>query len=190
MKNGVQMTDLARNILALGKVPLTKVRFAKTIYFVHKELIRNNLANKSDIQYIRMPLGPVPEGFMQLTEANPEITCQKVRNPQLAYEAVEYSTQSEYRGAEEAKTVILGTLKTLRKFNTSNLVDTSHQDPSWQLHKNGDVYFIGEDDMARDLSILERMKNSGNENNRMQASLVNGMIDDIVAESTALEFPE
>ena len=188
----MDMEKLARNILALEKGhSLSKVRFAKTIYFVHKELIRNGLSAKGSIKYIRMPLGPVPDGFMKLTETCPEITSYKQRTG-LAYETENFSTKANFDGTEQEKVVILGTLDTLRKFQTSSLVDTSHKDPSWFNHRNGEHYDITDDDMKNDLSILETFfagADDDEEEDKMQASLVRGMLEDIVSESTKLEYP-
>jgi len=187
----MDMKRLARNILSLeNSHTLSKVRFAKTIYFVHKELIRNSLLSKDSIQYIRMPLGPVPLGFMELTKICPEITSAKHKTG-LAYETENFSTEAIFDGSEQEKTVILGTLNTLRKFQTSNLVDTSHKDPSWLNHKNSEYYFITDDDMKNDLSILEAffVNTNDDEEDKMQASLVRGMLKDIVSESTKLEYP-
>src|SRR3989344_4400740 len=44
----------------------SKVKFAKLIYFLHKELIRSSLVNSNDLLFVRMPLGPVPVDFMNL----------------------------------------------------------------------------------------------------------------------------
>ena len=187
----MKMERLAKNILSLESGhTLSKVRFAKTIYFVHKELIRNNLLDKDSIQYIRMPLGPVPLGFMEITKSCPEITSTKKKTG-LAYETENFSTRSNFDGTRQEKTVILGTLNTLRRFQTSNLVDTSHKDPSWLNHKNSEYYYITDDDMKNDLSILEALfiNTAVDEEDKMQASLVRGMMKDIVSESTKLEYP-
>ena len=187
----MSMRKLAKNILALeGSHTLSKVRFAKTIYFVHKELIRNDLLAKDSIQYIRMPLGPVPFGFMEITKSCPEITSTKAKTG-LAYETENFSTRAKFDGTEQEKTVIVGTLETLRKFQTSNLVDTSHKDPSWLNHQNSERYYITDDDMKNDLSILETLFTNtvDDEEDKLQASLMRGMIKDIVSESTKLEYP-
>ena len=184
------MERLAKNILALEENhQLSKVRFAKTIYFVHKELIRNNLLDRKSFQYIRMPLGPVPAGFMEITLSCPEITSEK-ENTGLAYATEKFTTTAVFDGTEKERQVISGTLNTLRKFQTSNLVDTSHRDPSWINHKNSEQYYISEDDMENNLSILEQFSTSAiDEKDNMQASLVRGMMNDIVSESTKLEYP-
>ena len=191
----MRMEELAKNILALETShSLSKVRFAKTIYFVHKELIRNGLLSKDSIQYIRMPLGPVPMGFMEISSTCPEITAKKEQSGLgLAYATENYSTKAEFSGTAEEKTVIAGTLDTLRKYQTSSLVETSHKDPSWLSHRNSDEYYITDDDMKNDLSILEKFfansSTAEDEEDKMQANLVRGMLNDIVSESTALEYP-
>ena len=186
----MSMEKLARNILSLEEGhQLSKVRFAKTIYFVHKELIRNGLMARDSFQYIRMPLGPVPHGFMKLTFLCPEIALEKEKTG-LAYATEKFTTAASFDGNEEERRVIKGTLDTLRKYQTSSLVDTSHRDPSWIEHKNSAQYYISENDMKNDLSILEQFSTSVNdENDKMQASLVRGMMNDIVIESTRLEYP-
>ncbi len=186
----MKMNILAKNILALEKSSLSKVRFAKTIYFVHKELIRNNLANKEDFKYIRMPLGPVPDGFMQLTSIDNEIKSERVKNIRLAYESIEYSTEAEFKGSDEERNVIEKTLKTLRDHNTSSLVNASHEDSSWKENKNGVLYYVTDLDMKNDLSMLCAAVNANNDSDNMQASLVRGMLQDIVSESTGLEYPD
>lgn len=186
------MEKLARNILALeDDHMLSKVRFAKTIYFVHKELIRNRILSKESIEYIRMPLGPVPKGFMSITMSCPDIYSSQQKNG-LAYETQLFHSDTAFDGTAEERKIIDGTLSKLRAYSTSDLVETSHKDPSWLNHKNSDNYFITDEDMSNDLSVLDTCQQNNNDNDeddRLQASLIRGMINDIVAESTKLEYP-
>src|ERR1044072_9186741 len=57
---------LAKEILQIVPEGLSKVRFAKILYFVHKGLVQKNINTNADIKFIRMPLGPVPVGFKEL----------------------------------------------------------------------------------------------------------------------------
>lgn len=184
MERAVNLQKLAINILAINSEPISKVRFAKTIYFVHKELIRTGLANSNDIEYIRMPLGPVPNGFFEIQFFCPEITSEKQLNSDFSYPTENYSTTTPFNGSESFRRSIAHILSVLKKFPTSNLVDASHQDPSWINNPNGKTFFISESDLKNSLTILK------NSSYTIQASLIRGMAADMVAESTSLEFPE
>lgn len=56
----MNLYQLSKTILLLNKAPINKVRFARVIYFVHKELIRKKFMSAEDIAYIRSPLGLSP----------------------------------------------------------------------------------------------------------------------------------
>ena len=187
--------DLAKIILLLEKEPITKVRFAKTIYFVHKELINRGFCSVTEIQYVRMPLGPVPSGFMTLTVEYPDIIS-KAFSTGLPYNSTVYSTPPNKkrllfnRKPNPLEKVIGEILDTLRSVTTSSLIEISHRDPSWISNSNGYTYTISEADLKNPLPQKGIHTRSGDDNQLIQASLVRGMIDDIVSESTDLEYPD
>lgn len=191
----MNLSRLATTILRLEKEPISKVRFAKTIYFVHKELIRIGKAKPSEIEYMRMPLGPVPFGFMTLEQDNPMISISKVFTG-LAYNASQYSLQKKRLFQKniftEFDNEIREILNRLRIMSTSELVELSHKDTSWKNNVNGMVYTISEEDMATKLPSYRKASigTSDTDNQLLQASLVKGMIKDIVDESTDLEHPD
>lgn len=189
----MNLSELAITILRLESKPISKVRFAKTIYFVHKELIRRGKAVSSDINYIRMPLGPVPDGFMKLESFNPVIQVVRVFTG-LAYNTSQYSLQKKFfkRACDISLDAdIKEVLKRLEPFTTSELVELSHLDESWKQNVNGVTYSITLEDMEHKLPSRRKSNNHSEEadDQLLQASLVRGMIEDIVSESTDLEHP-
>lgn len=203
--------DLARIILLLIGHPVSKVRLARLIYFVHKDLIRKKLLAPSSILYIRSPLGPIPDGYTTLALDNDDIITTRNTSTHLSYAAEDY-TVSE-RAIEEESTlleqyrdmlgVIEGTLKILRPYKTPELVKISHQEPSWLAHHNGEIYEISPQDLKVTfpeqkplhlkinlIPIIDKSKSELNKAGAMQAHLLRGMIADIVKESTDLEYPD
>ncbi len=83
------LLSIAKQVLSSQAEGLSKVRFAKTLYFVHKTLVQKNLSNVKDLGFIRMPLGPVPIGFMELADS-PEIKTSDIPTP-LIYNQLQYS---------------------------------------------------------------------------------------------------
>lgn len=191
----MNLYQLAKLILTIETGGLSKVRFAKTVYFVHKELIRCGVLKPADLTYIRMPLGPVPEGFMELRENHSDIIT--VAQPTgLSYDASVYKLAKRpilrWR-KDEGYRAVESILETLQEFSTSKLVEISHEEPSWKRLKNGEKFTISPKDMEKNLprmTTLGGLRNDGRENQSLQASLVSGMLKDIVDESTALEFPD
>lgn len=189
----MNLNQLARVILHIENDGISKVRFAKTIYFVHKELVRNNIMLSNDIEYIRMPLGPVPNGFMELSDINEDIVTQIVHSG-LSYNSVNYSLKlkrfSKTKIHEnEIYQAIKSILNSLQHVSTGILVEKSHEEQSWIDHKNGELYFIQASDLENPLPSQDKGISIALENQKIQASLVKGMLDDIVSESTALEYP-
>ena len=189
----MNLSRLAIAILRLEKKSISKVRFAKTIYFVHKELIRLGKATSSDIYYIRMPLGPVPDGFMKLELSNPVIQVVKVFTG-LAYNTSQYSLRKKFfkrPGDTSLDDDIKKILEKLEPFTTSELVELSHLDESWKHNVNGVTYSIAAEDLKYELPFRKRLSSLSSEadDQLLQASLVKGMIQDIVSESTDLEHP-
>lgn len=189
----MNLHTIAKLILTIEPTGLSKVRFAKTIYFVHKELIRKNLVPANDLEYIRMPLGPVPNGFMTLSKDFPDIRSSIVPS-QLSYNAVEFTIDKPRRLWTGKKNPLYQTIESiladLRSVSTSLLVESSHMDESWRTHKNGDLYYIQESDLKNILPVRGDTKRLDSDDQLLQASLVKGMIDDIVKESTDLEYPD
>jgi len=199
----MNLYELARTILSLNKAPINKVRFARVIYFVHKELIRKKFMSPEDIAYIRSPLGPIPEGLLRLTLEHPNIIAHPALGPSFAAE--EYTINpSDTDEAEETlmleqyRDVLKATertLKALSAYTTPELVEASHADPSWINNFNGAHFFITPADLKNPfpfttIRIKIRVKPAPNEISALQANLLRGMMRDIVKESTDLEYPD
>ncbi len=169
---------------------VSKVRFAKTIYYVHKALVTKNLANINDLEFIRMPLGPVPVGFMELgNESNINVTSEK---GELEYNTQVYELkESLTKTSKEQREVISSVSRRLNKISTSVLVALSHKEPSWLEHNNGDKYFVSKADLKRVLRVPPSKKmDKSRDYQLLQARLLNGMLKEIVEESTSLEYPD
>lgn len=188
------MTDylnvLAQTILSIKTKGISKVRFAKTIYFVQKNLISDRLASIKDLEFIRMPLGPVPVGFSSL-EKNENIEVQIVETG-LAYNMQVYSLRRRiHHKSDSIYRSIRNTIDNLEIYPTSTLVEVSHEEPSWIRHHNDERYFIESDDFSRVFPIGTKKRITQDEDNQLlQARLVEGMLSDIVEESTRLEYPD
>lgn len=189
-----QLTNL---VLNLSETPLTRIRLAKTIYFVHKELTRKKLMQSQDIAYIRLPLGPTPDGLSNIIANHPEIITRNITNTNLLYENTTFTsnqTQSTDYPPEIANTT-KKTIKLLQNYPTPHLVRAS-QDPSWFAHKNGESYHFTQTDLKNPfpnnpLGIKIHIKTTPkNEIGALQATLLRGMLTDIVKESTDLEYPD
>lgn len=181
---------LAKQILKVIPEGLSKVRFAKILYFTHKGLVQKNLSAPMDMEFIRMPLGPVPVGFKELSQ-DPEIDVTEMVTSPLVYDKQVYILQgmNNYFADERLKEIQEISLL-LNRLTTSQLVSIAHEEPSWLNHRNGDEYFLEQADLEIDLP-TSRSSNVSSEidTQHLQAKLVEGMIDDIVDESTSLEYP-
>lgn len=190
----MNLYKLAKLILTIERKGISKVRLAKTIYFVHKELIRSNAAKPSDLGYVRMPLGPVPDGFMQLTQQHSDIVT--VLQPTgLSYNATVYKMKRLpiFKFKDGGYKTVEKILSGLRNVPTSKLVEISHEEPSWIYHENGERFHISKNDLAISFPQINNNNvrfDEAIEAQSLQASLVSGMLRDIVEESTALEFPD
>lgn len=198
--------ELSRTILLLNRKPIGKIRFARLIYFVHKELIRKKFMTPDAIGYIRSPLGPVPENFLSLAEKD-DIISKKSDSADLSYASEEYTIDANAR-LDDPETALLEqyreilkqierTLAALNQYSTPDLVEMTHQDPSWQTHPNGELYYISAADLknAFPFSTLAPIRikirfSKPTRTGAMQAKLLRGMINDIVKESTDLEYPD
>jgi uncharacterized phage-associated protein len=184
------LRKLAIEVLKNSPEGLSKVKFAKIIYFVHKGLVNYKLSSINDLEFIRMPLGPVPVGFMGLSEDS-AFNVSKVTNVGLVYNSQIYKIREDQQssGDNEFSDAVKKLFGQLNKMTTSDLVEKSHQEPSWKEFANGKKYFISNADLAIPLP-----KSSGalrgDDNQRLQEKLVEGMLDDIVSGSTSLEYPD
>lgn len=190
----MNLKQLVHLVLSLNETPLTRIRLTKAIYFVHKELVRKKLMTLQDITYVRLPLGPAPEGLPEIIFNNPEITVQDIPSD-LLYENKAYSTNHEAtNSAPEIISVTKKILGLLKGYRTTELVHAS-QDPSWMTHKNGEKYHLTTADLKNpfpgaQLHFKIHIKTSSNEIGSLQATLLRGMITDIIKESTDLEYPD
>jgi uncharacterized phage-associated protein len=181
---------LAKEILACSVTPVTKVRFAKIIYFVYKSLILTKFVDNQQIAFIRMPLGPVADGFMDLsTDKDIEITTDNIG---LLYNREKYSLKSTASINTQTGHQVQRILSQLENISTSKLVAISHMEPSWINNSNGQKYYIGPEDLALSLPMSNGsvLLDEAIDNQLIQSKLVSGMIDEIVMDSSALEHPE
>lgn len=199
----MNLYELARTILSINKAPINRARFARVIYFVHKELIRKKFMSPEDITYIRSPLGPIPEGLLRLALEHPNIITHPSLGPSFAAEeytinltdtdeAEETAMLEQYREVLKATE---RTLKALSPYTTPELVEASHSDPSWINNFNGTHFFITPADLRNPfpftaIRIKIRVKPAPSELGALQANLLRGMMQDIVKESTDLEYPD
>lgn len=179
--------DLAIEILKLYPGQ-SKVKFAKLIYFVHKELVRSDLVPSNELSFVRMPLGPVPNGFMGL-ENQQGIQVSLVAT-QLMYNSQIYNFDGVYQTelSDSVKKNISLTLKSLSLLSTTAIVELAHQEYSWINLPNGKEYMIDNHDL--ETTIPKNIKASEENELGLQEKLVSGMLSDIVASSTSLEYPE
>lgn len=185
------LINLAKQILAFTPEGITKVRFAKVLYFAHKGLVAHSRVGIKEMKFIRMPLGPVPVGFKNLSTYKDIVMTEKKNSLLYNMEIFNLNRQAhdEYFG-EEMTQNISEIYKKIVLFPTSELVEISHKDPSWRSHKNGEEYFIQEEDLKLGLLFNPVIKVvADTEEQKLQAKLVEGMLDEIVDESTLLEYP-
>jgi hypothetical protein len=181
------LIDLAKRILCEVPDGLTKVRFAKILYFTNKYLVQNSLVEQTQLGFIRMPLGPVPVGFK--TMSDPDISVDEIPMSALSYDKQVYRLISGDTFSDNFQAMIKKALESLVNLSTSRLVEFSHQEPSWLSHVNGDEYFLEEADLRIDIPNVQGEGSVSLDDQKLQAKLVEGMLDDIVADSTALEYP-
>lgn len=189
MKN--YLKNIAFEILKNCQDGLTKVKFAKIIYFVHKGLVSKKLSSVEDLKFIRMPLGPVPVGFMGLSQ-DPCFAVSKISNSGPVYNSEIYKLKDGSECFTDSK--FSGVVKTLcdqlNKLTTSELVEKSHDEPSWINNINGAEYFVSSQDLAMPMPTDSKTMTLIEDNQKLQEKLVEGMLDDIVSGSTSLEYPD
>jgi len=181
------LVDLAIEILRLYPGQ-SKVKFAKLIYFTHKELVRAKLVASEDLDFVRMPLGPVPTGFMALQEYKGIKISQQATALMYNSQVYQYVGDEESQFSDEIKTNIAQTLKVLNRMSTTAIVDLAHKESSWKKYINGSTYQISNDDLETSLPLRPRVGKEDDVN--LQEQLVEGMLSDIVASSTSLEYPD
>ena len=182
------LKELAIRILQEVPNGLSKVKFAKIIYFTHKYLVIKHIKAVHDLAFIRMPLGPVPVGFMDLEGDGISIALQPSA---LSFDKQTYSWGGQSSYSDKEQEYINKVVQSLNAIPTNELVEASHLEPSWLSHANGVEYYIDTQDLSQPLpktkSILQDEKLA---EQHLQAKLVEGMLDDIVDESTLLEYPK
>lgn len=166
----------------------SKVKFAKLIYFVHKELVRSSLVSTNDLSFVRMPLGPVPVDFMNLQNQEGIIVSEQATSLLYNSQVYNYSGSDKAELSDSIVTLAKTTLRPLILMSTSDIVELSHQEDSWKKLANGDRFEISVDDLKTE--IPKNVKSSKENNSSLQEKLVSGMLSDIVASSTSLEYPE
>lgn len=157
----MRLHELASLILAIEHRPVRRVRFAKAIYFAHKALVNQKLMLISDITYIRLPLGPVPDGFLTLALDYPNLISEKTDViGHLSYESEFFSVHpnpdtfiAEFDPKITA--IVRQILTLLDAFLTPELVKHS-QDPSWLTHFNGEHYELTPLDLKNTFPILPK----------------------------------
>lgn len=180
---------LAKDILFQSHSAISKVRFAKMIYFAYKHLVKLNIYSSEDLAFIRMPLGPVPVGFMDLSTSSDFLVKTSALGLMYNRESYELKDREKYLCAIDEKILNEFVLK-LHSFSTSKLVELSHEDYSWKNHSNGQEYFLTKKDLETTLPRTSILVNEDIDNQLIQARLVHGMEDDAVVDSTNLEYPE
>lgn len=196
----MDLQQLTTLILALSETPLTRIRLTKAIYFAHKELVRQKHMRLEDITYLRLPLGPAPEGLIEVISNQPQLAIQDIPS-NLFYENQTYSlapTAAPANLPPEVNQVVQKTLHLLEPYRTLELIHAS-QDPSWLAHPNGAKYHLTSADLKNPfpnsqlrfkIHIKTTQNPPQNEIGALQAALLRGMLADIVKESTDLEYPD
>lgn len=179
------LLNITKQILFSEPTGISKVRLAKLIYLVHKGLVQKELQKRTSLAFIRMPLGPVPDGFSSLNISHGIII--KKESIGLTYNRQTYLLN---KPIDKPNQVVLKIVNNLKGTTTSELVEYTHLEPSWINNPNGSVYFIDTADINRKLPIKNWTSlNQEIDDQKLQGLLINGMINEIVDESTALEYP-
>lgn len=191
----MDLTKITRIILIANEEPISIVRLPRVIYFIHKYLIKLKVMKAEDIKYTRRPLGPAPKELSKILANHKYFKVEDFDSP-LSYNKHSYSIVKvrsflPYRKPKDDHELpIINELITkLRTISTSSLVDLAQSEPSWLGHSNGEEYYIT--DLDLESNSLEKLKINwtGESANLLQAKLIRGMLEDIVKESTDLEYP-
>jgi hypothetical protein len=182
------LTSISKRILVTCN-KLSKVKFAKIIYLVHKGLVQADLSNTNDLKFVRMPLGPVPLDFHFLY--NDKDILIETKPTGLTYDMEVFKLKREINLLKSNFDPTISKLtKTLSKFPTSELVAYTHGEPSWKKLVNGTEYYIQNADLHRRLPSTAKDIGDKLDQKLLQGRLLDGMLDDIVQESTKLEYPD
>jgi uncharacterized phage-associated protein len=182
--------EIIYGILQQQPEGISRVRLAKLTYFVHKFLVQNKVVSLESLQFIRMPLGPVPVGLDTLNaDTNIQIYVEPTA---LRYNKINYLIKKQIKKTDGILNAYIARIfPHLNSYPTSELVEISHQEPSWIRHSNGDLYYLESDDFTRIFPPGRSQKLSIEQDNQLlQAKLLEGMLNDIVDESTKLEYPD
>lgn len=180
---------LTKEVLALSNKPISKVRLAKMVYFSFKELVLEGYYQPEDLAFIRMPLGPVPFGFYDALESDKDIQI-TIADIGLSYNRESYSLRHAVTVSSQYLSVLTKVVQQLEKYPTSLLVGISHNDASWQKNANGMTYFISKDDLNNFKGLEAAQISEAIDDQLMQSKLIIGMKDEIVKDSSALEYPD
>lgn len=181
---------LSKQILLVKSEGITKVRYAKMIYLIFKGLVQGNILSSNELKFIRMPLGPVPDGFMDLY-LDKDIILSEAQTG-LSYNKQIYSLKNTNIEPVSYFAEITKIINKIDILSTSSLVEYTHSEPSWKTYPNGATYYIEDKDLARSLPHdgSKSPNDPERDNQLLQAYLIDGMIKEIVDESTALEYPD
>ena len=186
------LNSLAKYVLFVLVDGVSKVRFAKILYFTHKALVQNKFVEAKELRFIRMPLGPVPVGFMSLSQ-DVQISVISMANVSLSYDSQLYklSGTPDLGLDDTVKNLITEVVPRLNELSTSVLVEESHKDPSWINFPNGKEYVLSNGDIDVPLPLKKKnIINKEMDNQYLQATLVEGLMEEIVDETTLLEYPK
>lgn len=188
MKNNNILKQLVFNVLKESNLDIPKVRLAKMTYFTYKYLVSINKYKLDQLKFIRMPLGPVPVGFMDL--AKDDIFSVRESTTGLIYNRQLFSLKNKNISSLEYNFDLSRFIKKLENYPTNKLVELSHQDISWKNHNNGDEYFITDNDVAKSTpNRRKKVIKTKIDDQLIQANLVEGMKNDAIEDSTYLEYP-
>ncbi|KKR32122.1 MAG: hypothetical protein UT63_C0051G0004 [Candidatus Gottesmanbacteria bacterium GW2011_GWC2_39_8] len=182
---------LIKEILAVSSKPIPKVRLAKMVYFAFKELVIDNYYNYQDLEFIRMPLGPVPADFSEVLQGDEDILV-NITDVGLSYNRENYSLKTGVKIEKSNYYDLLREIvEKISSYPTSSLIEISHSDYSWINNNNGDKYFISPQDLIhfKGLSVTSGIENEMDDQ-LIQSKLVKGMKEEMVKDNSALEFPD
>jgi len=190
-------------ILFLQPEGIAKVRLAKLSYLVYKGLLQKNFDSLKgqEIIFVRMPLGPIPQHLKEILES-------KKFQYKLEKIGLSYNRQVFYLATKEKPSNVL--LKSVKEIldevnylSSGEMVEYCHNEPSWRSCKNGEDWCISKEDLKRWLPQSKhlfglgwkkgespRKINQALDEQFLQAKLIDGMLEEIIEESTLLEYPE
>lgn len=188
MKTNITLR-LTKEILAVSNKPISKVRLAKMVYFSFKELVMAGYYKPTDLAFIRMPLGPVPYGFYDILKTDDDITI-NIADVGLSYNRENYSLKAGVNVKSRYLDFLSKVVNKLDQYPTSSLVEISHSDSSWLDNNNGDTYYVSKTDLSHFKGIKITQLSGEFDDQLIQSKLVKGMKEEIVKDSSALEFPK